>query len=267
MTGPVVRVEITATRGSSPRGPGAAMLIWADAQQGSIGGGVLEYRATAQARAMLTDGPAYLHQTIPLGPALGQCCGGAVTLAFARASSVDALPPPVIAPPAAQPVWIFGAGHIGRALCQLLGPMPGFAVTWIDIAADRFPDTIPDGVLPRLAQHPAHLLPQAPSHAWHLILTHDHGLDLAICDAVLRHGFGWAGVIGSASKWARFRTRLRQAGHADAQISRIACPIGDPRLGKHPQAIAVSVTHSLVLRQMTNNTAGTPARDRLSSAR
>lgn len=269
MSRPVLRVEIAATRGSTPRGPGAAMLVWADGQQGSIGGGALEYRAAAQARAMLAagpDAPATREQTVPLGPDLGQCCGGAVTLVFTRADSVDALPPPRVTSDPCQPVWVFGAGHVGRALMGILSPLPGFALTWIDIAPDRFPGTIPDRVLPQIAQTPAMALRGAPSDAWHMIMTHDHTLDLSICDALLRHGFGHAGLIGSATKWARFRTRLRQAGHADAQISRIACPVGDPSLGKHPQAIAVSIAHGLISRQMINNTAGIAARDHLSPA-
>ncbi|HEY0274759.1 MAG TPA: XdhC family protein, partial [Paenirhodobacter sp.] len=92
--------------------------------------------------------------------------------------------------------------------------------------------------------------PLAPADARHLILTFSHALDLDLCHRLLRHGFSRCGLIGSASKWARFRSRLSALGHSDAQILRIACPIGDPTLGKHPQAIAVGVAAAL-LRDLT----------------
>ena len=102
------------------------------------------------------------------------------------------------------------------------------------------PDLIP-GVEPLVAQDPLRVVSHAPHDAEHLVLTYSHDLDLKLCDALLRHGFGSCGLIGSATKWARFRKRLAAMGHTDAQIARIACPIGDPTLGKHPQAIAVGV--------------------------
>jgi xanthine dehydrogenase accessory factor len=86
----------------------------------------------------------------------------------------------------------------------------------------------------------------APRDSEHLILTFSHVLDLALCDVMLRHGFGDCGLIGSATKWARFRARLAALGHAPAEIARIACPIGDPDLGKHPQAIAIGVAAAMM---------------------
>jgi len=97
-----------------------------------------------------------------------------------------------------------------------------------------------------VATAPARLVPHAPVRAEHLIATYAHDLDLALCHALLTHDFAGAGLIGSATKWARFRARLSALGHAPAQISRIACPIGDPALGKHPQAIALGVATALL---------------------
>ncbi|MYI69060.1 MAG: xanthine dehydrogenase accessory protein XdhC, partial [Boseongicola sp. SB0673_bin_14] len=105
--------------------------------------------------------------------------------------------------------------------------------------ADRFPDVVPDSVTKILAAHPATAVRHAPRDAEHLILTYSHALDLEVCHQLLGHGFRATGLIGSATKWARFRSRLRSLGHPDARISRIKCPIGDPALGKHPQAVAV----------------------------
>ena len=281
--GVVVRIVITRTAGSVPRKAGTAMLVWADGQDGTIGGGALEFQAVARARALLARGAAHLAQTLPLGPALGQCCGGSVSLwwdrvtpdslptalPWARGPHPGAPPAPQIArrlahwqpglPPAlidgwliegapalARPLWIWGAGHVGRALAGVLAPLPDLALTWIDTAPDRFPAALPAGVTVLVAADPARAVPRGPQDAHHLILTYAHDLDLALCHALLTHGFAGAGLIGSATKWARFRARLAALGHAPARISRIACPIGDPALGRHPQAIALGVAAALL---------------------
>ncbi|MDO6729643.1 xanthine dehydrogenase accessory protein XdhC [Marinovum sp. 2_MG-2023] len=279
--GRVARVVIAAIAGSSPREVGAAMLVWADGQSGTIGGGALEYAATLAARDALTANAPDQLTRHPLGPELGQCCGGAVTLltevydasrldevpetgAFARGKGAKPLAifraetdlrnagAPVTAglhgswfiEPILTPdfqIWIWGAGHVGRALVHVLAPLPGMAITWVDTAAARFPDAHPTSVTVVPVADPTALMPHAPKTAHHLILTYSHALDLALCHAALTHGFASAGLIGSATKWARFRSRLAALGHRDAQIARITCPIGDPGLGKHPHAIAVGV--------------------------
>lgn len=283
--GAVVRVVVAGCDGSTPREAGAAMLVWGTGQSGTIGGGTLEWEATRRARAMLegAGGPLLLRQ--PLGPALGQCCGGAVLLGFERfdAERLAALPgdtgryirpmqagAPEAPPPALQradpeattctggwlaepvsppgtPVWIYGAGHVGRAVAATLAPLPGFDVTLIDTAADRLPDPLPPGVTPAIAANPADLVGHAPETAHHLIMTLSHAIDLDICHRLMGRRFASAGLIGSDSKWARFRKRLQQLGATPAQIARITCPIGTPELGKSPQAIAVGVAHALLL--------------------
>lgn len=288
--GRVARVVVAGSEGSAPREAGAAMLVWADGQSGTIGGGALEWEAAGRARGMLADGPAARVARLALGPAMGQCCGGAVTLVteiwdaarldaaaqaplMARPVAADAATTPplavqrlkaqarsgravaltltegwlvesVAAP--ARDLWIWGAGHVGRAVVDVLAPLPELAITWVDTAPERFPQAIPDGVQRLVAVNPPDLVAHAPPAAEHLILTYSHAIDLELCHRLLAHGFAAAGLIGSATKWARFRKRLRQLGHGDAQISRIACPIGDPALGKHPQAIAIGVAAAIL---------------------
>jgi len=142
---------------------------------------------------------------------------------------------------AERQVWIWGAGHVGRALVAVLAPLPGIAITWVDTGPERFPEAMPDGVTPVWAAAPEALVAHAPVTAEHLIVTYSHALDLELCHRLLGRGFGWLGLIGSATKWARFRSRLRALGHSGAEIDRITCPIGDVSLGKHPQAIAIGV--------------------------
>ncbi len=290
--GPTARVVIAAHDGSSPREVGAAMLVWANGQSGTIGGGALEHEATTRARALLSQGGTRLDREA-LGPKLGQCCGGAVTV-LTEVFTPDNLPQPVsgviarstdgrpmplsvkrllarargegVLPHATllqgwmvEPIaraerdlWVWGAGHVGRALVDVLAPLPGLAITWVDIADDRFPDQVPPNVTRCALRDPAALVAAAPPGAEHLILTYSHALDLDLCHRLLCHGFARCGLIGSATKWARFRSRLLALGHGAQTIARINCPIGDPALGKHPQAIAVGVAAEF-LRQGKNN--------------
>jgi xanthine dehydrogenase accessory factor len=234
----MIRVRVASTAGSTPREAGTEMLVGPESIQGTIGGGALEWQAIATARRMIHEGRATHRETMPLGPGLGQCCGGSVVLDFETADSLSA--------PAGRPLWIWGAGHVGRALAGVLAPLPGHDVTLIDVGKDRFPEKLPEGVTPCVAVEPPRLVRHAPARADHLIVTYSHDLDLKLCDGLLRHGFASCGLIGSATKWARFRSRLAALGHNAAEISRIACPIGDPALGKHPQAIAVGTAAGLL---------------------
>lgn len=234
----IITVTIRATRGSVPRDAGAALHVSAETIRGTIGGGALEWQATALARDMLAEGKTQMQRTVPLGPDLGQCCGGAVTLDF-LADAPDT-------PPTDPPIWIWGAGHVGRAIAATLAPFDSHHITLIDDAADRLPAPLPPGVLPLVAADMPRAVIHAPKDARHFILTYSHDIDLALCDTLLRHGFTFCGLIGSATKWARFRKRLSALGHSEHEITRITCPIGDRSLGKHPQAIAVGIAAQLL---------------------
>lgn len=240
-------VTVSGTRGSVPRETGAVMHVTLDTIDGTIGGGALEWEAIHIARAMIADGLHEQSRTFPLGPDLGQCCGGVVTLNF----SADTL----AIEPTEPPLWIWGAGHVGRAIATTLGPFENQQITLIDDSAARLPDPMPPRVRPLVAAQMPLAVAHAPEDAHHLILTYSHDIDLALCDAILRRGFTSCGLIGSATKWSRFRNRLTQMGHKDAQISRITCPIGDPSMGKHPQAIAIGVAARLIGRQLPQESA------------
>ena len=185
----------------------------------------------------------------------------AVKRMLARARGEGVMPVPALVQgwmvePVARPaheVWIWGAGHVGRALVAVLAPLPGVAVTWVDVAAARFPDAVPDGVRCLVAADPAAAVAGAPPGAEHYVLTFSHALDLELCHRLLLRGFAACGLIGSATKWARFRSRLAALGHRAAEIGRIDCPIGDPSLGKHPQAIAVGVAMAFLRRDNRTN--------------
>lgn len=292
--GQVARLVVAAHEGSSPRENGAAMLVWENGQSGTIGGGALEWNAICRARRMLSQAPAKKEirrlDRDALGPSLGQCCGGTVSLlteiwdaerlkdipqsgVFIRQIAAhspqiplvlrrfiaDARAKGTLAEPAliqgwmvepllarGQSLWIWGAGHVGRALVNVLSDLPQFAITWVDISASRFPADIPKNVTQLWAENPALLVSHAPKNTLHLVVTYSHALDLELCHRILGRGFDWLGLIGSDTKRARFRSRLAHLGHEAAQIQRICCPIGDPSLGKHPQAIALGVGVQLI---------------------
>jgi xanthine dehydrogenase accessory factor len=145
------------------------------------------------------------------------------------------------------PLIIYGAGHVGRALVRVLQDLP-FAVTWADTAPARFPDPVPPHVRARATPDLPALAAAAAAGAYHIVMTYSHALDLAICHAVLRRGdFGHVGLIGSATKRARFTKRLTELGIAPPTLARLTCPIGLPGLGgKEPAMIAVAVAAHLV---------------------
>lgn len=245
---PAIVVEVTQALGSVPREAGTRMLVSAARCEGTIGGGHLELKAIERARRMLAVGdiaPQSAHY--PLGPALGQCCGGAVTLGF---SALDAQA--VAAWPLAAPrfhLQLYGAGHVGRAIVRALAPL-NVRIDWIDERDDEFP---PDEDLPAHTRKIAVDAPEAevreaPLGAFYLVLTHRHDLDLRIAEAILRRGdFAFFGLIGSQTKRARFIHRFEAMGLAPESIARMHCPIGLPGVtGKEPEVIAAAVAAQLL---------------------
>ncbi|HJW77468.1 MAG TPA: xanthine dehydrogenase accessory protein XdhC [Beijerinckiaceae bacterium] len=250
--GAAALVTVHAAVGSTPRPAGTRMVVRPDgAFHGSIGGGQLEWQALAAARAAIAQGkgPARLIEKV-LGPDLGQCCGGRVTLAIETFDAGDAerLAALAAAEPAESrtPLLLFGAGHVGRALVLALAPLP-FAIGWIDSRQDAFPAHIPANTSPIHTEDPAAEIGRARPDAFVLVMTHDHPLDLAITAEALARGFPFVGLIGSKTKRARFEKRFRDLGIAAERVQALACPIGVPQIrGKEPAVIAASVAAQLL---------------------
>jgi xanthine dehydrogenase accessory factor len=142
---------------------------------------------------------------------------------------------------------LFGAGHVGAAIARAVAPLP-FRLDWLDSRLD-----IAEAAGARRLPPKALAAAAAEGADFTLILTHDHALDFTLTAAVLAGGGdGFLGLIGSKTKRARFTRRLREAGHGEAALSRLVCPIGLPGLaGKDPAVIAVSVAADLLLRRAT----------------
>lgn len=233
---PAVLVTVLRAAGSSPREAGAKLVVTAAGQHGSVGGGHLELTAVEIARDLLAgaaagpEGAAPLVREFPLGPSLGQCCGGAVTLLFER-----------LAPPR-WTVALFGAGHVGTALVRLLGDLD-CRVEWIDERPEAFPEALPASVRAVVADTPEEEVARLPAGADLLVMTHSHALDQRVVEAALRRDdLRLVGLIGSRTKRARCLARLEHQGFSPAARARLTCPIGLPGVGgKRPAEIAISV--------------------------
>jgi len=305
--GAAAMVTLAAARGSSPREPGARMIVNPDGTfTGTVGGGTLEWKAIAQAQGMLgrAAGARAEVRRIALGPELGQCCGGSVDLlveVFASAAdraAVAELAAREAAGPfatagrissggvarcvldagfpagsaslegdairegfgdARRPLILFGAGHVGRALVLALAPLP-FAVTWVDPRVDAFPSHVPGNVVLRHAGDPAAALADAAPGAFVLVMTHSHALDLDLVAAALPDPrFPYVGLIGSATKRARFERRLAAMRVPAERIAALVCPIGVPGIeSKVPAVIAAATVAELLVRDEALRAAESP---------
>ncbi|MCG5241303.1 xanthine dehydrogenase accessory protein XdhC [Azospirillum doebereinerae] len=248
---PAVLVTVAEARGSTPREAGAGMLVGRDATAGTVGGGRLEWIAVETARRMLDEGPSETLLDLPLGPATGQCCGGHVVLRLETANdaTVADLAARERAEAAARPaLLLFGAGHVGRAMAAAFAPLP-LRLLWLDERAQEFPATIPPGVERIVTGSPLDHVAAAPAGAGYLVLTHSHALDFDIAEAVLRRSdAAYAGMIGSATKRARFERWYGARGRDAAALARLTCPIGAALTGdKRPEVIAAVVAAEVLV--------------------
>jgi xanthine dehydrogenase accessory factor len=242
-----VLITVVEVRGHAPRDAGAKMVVGRDRTWGSVGGGNLEETAIERARELLRSGV--------LAPEISesklteharnehgrQCCGGVVRL----------LLEPLPARPA---IAVFGVGHVGYELARILSRLE-VQLHLVDSRRDQLDPLRLADVTEGVADVTVHqavlgetVLERLPRGAHVLIMTHDHAEDFALCDAALRSDrLATIGLIGSRAKWSRFRRNLAAAGHDEATLAKITCPIGLPHLiGKDPAVIAIGVAAVLV---------------------
>ncbi|MFV5215556.1 xanthine dehydrogenase accessory protein XdhC [Azonexus caeni] len=289
----VVLVTVAAIQGSAPRDAGTTMLVGASTTELTIGGGHLEWQATAHADRLLAGGGRPQVVLYALGAGLGQCCGGVVWLAYEKIPASEAstwaqrsaalaggarLQRRLAAGDSAStwqtgaaacatallggpedwhfvqdiasvafPVWIFGAGHVARALVRQLLPL-GAAITWIDTRDDAFAGCDTAGLDIRATDLAESEVAQAPAGTFFVVMTHSHALDFSLCEAIFRRrDFAYFGLIGSRSKRAGFERRFVDRGLDPARLGELTCPIGIPGIvGKEPAAIALAVAAELL---------------------
>jgi len=245
----MILVRISRASGSTPREAGAAMAVSLTASAGTIGGGQLEFHCIDIAHAMLAGGETERHLDIPLGPQMGQCCGGRVQVLLRRATAADLAMQEASdqAEAASRPaVLIFGAGHTGRALACALAPMP-FATTVID-DRDGAMNGLPPAITCVRMADPVSAIALAPRRATFVILSHSHALDYRLTEAALARGdAAYVGMIGSATKRARFEASFLRAGGRREALEQLTCPIGAADVDdKRPEVIAALTAAELV---------------------
>jgi xanthine dehydrogenase accessory factor len=235
------------------------MAVFADDFLGTIGGGHLEFEAIAEARRCLhstqEDTSLPFEKRFALGPSLGQCCGGALVLKFEGVTNQDATRLQSLMQAQAaerfQPLALFGGGHVGKALVQVLAPLP-FHVRWIDSRDEIFPTDVPDQVVCEHSNPVQAAVPELAPQSRVLIMSFSHAEDLDVVAACLlrqrqHQDLAFIGLIGSATKWATFRRRLIERGFTAQECQQVTCPIGVPGItGKEPEVIAVAVAAQLL---------------------
>ena len=248
-SGPAILVEIEAVKGSSPREAGTFMLVSRKALWETIGGGQFEYMAIDHARAMLKNGTTEDGMDIPLGPEIGQCCGGRTLLRF-RLVTPDiaaALEARLKAETEQQPaVFIFGAGHVGKALADALSLLP-LTLTVVETRENELRD-LSAGVVSVLTPMPEALIAKIPANGAAIIVTHDHALDFLIAkEALARDDLAYVGMIGSKTKRATFAHWLEREGEPATRLQKLILPIGGSSVrDKRPAVIAALVAAELL---------------------
>lgn len=271
-------VIIAEVKGSSPREVGADMVVTADGFDGTIGGGQLEFEALHIAQQLIASTTHFTRQWrhFALGPSLGQCCGGAVTLCFVLyvPNNAEALSQLMAAPAIYHErqtqdfplrydgplevsakeglilsqqkkplhLYIYGAGHVGRALVSATANL-GLVRYWIDDDDGRFPSVMPPDIEKIVAKNMASIARYAAPESFHIILSYSHKIDEAIAFEILRRdAFLQIGMIGSDTKARRMASQLAKAQIASDQLSRLHCPVGIGGIRqKAPAFVALSI--------------------------
>lgn len=276
-TRPTIRIVLADVRGSAPRDAGTQMFVTATETLGTIGGGQLEHIAIEAARKLIAAGDLATELDIPLGPEIGQCCGGRVSVSLMRMSEADksAAIERATADMQARPhIYIMGGGHVGRALANLFQHLPFRAVLVDGREAELALCTA--SVEKRLSAIPELAIKIAPPGSAFIVLTHDHALDFLLTSAALDRGdAAYVGLIGSPTKRVKFEAWHRQNSSASS-LETLVCPIGEPQArDKRPEVIAALVVAEVVAavssRQRANPLCGSsampnPARDQSKAA-
>ncbi|PPR44432.1 MAG: hypothetical protein CFH18_00968 [Alphaproteobacteria bacterium MarineAlpha5_Bin8] len=241
----IIKAKLINTEGSVPRNEGTIMLISKKYIFGSIGGGQLEYSVIQQSLNILNNNQNFKERiiNIPLGPSIGQCCGGYVQVklskhkdgkeSFKNEQNINNIK---------DNLYIFGAGHIGKELSYKFIDLD-FNINLIDSRKEYLQVIKNENIINIYAKLPWLLIKSLPKDSFFIILTHSHDYDFKIINEILKiNKFKFIGLIGSKTKMKRFKNRFLKLGHNESLIKRIECPIGIKSISsKKPGEIAISI--------------------------
>ena len=253
-----VLVSVQKAQGSVPRDEGAWMAVLPNQLINTLGGGQLEFQAVKEALSILhappstSDAPSI--KRYPLGPSLGQCCGGVVHLAFEVVSAADAQALQKRLQTHEPHLALFGGGHVGRAIVALMEKLP-WQVTWIDSRESIFPTQVGTNIQLEHSEPVQAAVASLETRAHVLIMSFSHAEDLDVLQQCLLRqrkakDLKSIGLIGSDTKWATFKSRLKMRGFEPEEFHAVQCPIGLAGLGaKEPEVIAISVVAKLLMNE------------------
>jgi xanthine dehydrogenase accessory factor len=212
-----------------------------------------EFLAIAKARELIAENIATGALDIPLGPEIGQCCGGRVALDIRIVGSDDRaeLLKRAEADDATRPhAYLFGGGHVGHALAAALALLP--LRTILVETREEALDDIPPEVETRLTPVPEEAIREAPPRSTFIILTHDHALDFMItAEALARDDAAYVGMIGSKTKKATFRSWYLKNGGDESRLTRLVTPIGGADVQDKRPAVIAAMTAAEVMRALS----------------
>ena len=233
---PAIIIMIIKTRGSSPAKSGTKLIISkSKIEYGTIGGGKLEHQAIADAGDLLSSRNKTLTKEYPLGAAFGQCCGGSVELFMEVINTAPLL-------------YIFGAGHIGYALSEIM-KNTAFDVKLIDSRENwfgQFSDHPEVDYINEESDFFEELVQWNQSRTYLIVLTHLHDLDQEIIEFSIEKEAKYIGLIGSQTKWKQFKKRILQKKDLEIELAKVHCPVGLNIGGESPQEIAISIASELL---------------------
>jgi xanthine dehydrogenase accessory factor len=200
---------------------------------GTLGSSSLDEEAKVAAQAMLRRSQSTLLKTCA-----GDRSAQAVEYFFDHIRAID------------FHVVLFGAGHVGRALVNVMSGM-ACSIDWIDSREDEFPASLPDNVNCICTDAPESEVMRARPGSYFLVMTHSHALDQALCEHILRRDdFAYFGLIGSQTKRRQFERRMSARAVSSAQLAKMTCPIGEAGIvGKEPATIAIAVAAQMLRRR------------------
>ena len=245
----LIKAKLITTEGSVPRNKGTIMLITEKYIFGSIGGGQLEYNIINKSKNLLKL-KKFKEEiiNIPLGPSIGQCCGGYVQVKITKhKNGEESFKDEDKIKKIDENLYIFGAGHIGKELSSRSIDLD-FNVNLIDSREEYLKIQKNNKIRNIYAKFPWLLVKNFKKNSFFIILTHSHDHDFKIINEILNlNNFKFIGLIGSKTKMKRFENRLIKLGHNQSLINKIECPIGLKSISsKKPAEIAISIIARLL---------------------